>query len=80
MEFEKIIEIIEDVKTLQNICRMASKQIWQYKFEYDCAKTEIEELKKTNEKLQKLLENEKGEREAAEATKIDNIVIQMGGK
>ena len=78
MDIEKIIDIVEDVETLRKICKTMESEIWSFKFKYECAEREIKELKEENEKLKKLLDDSSEEKETA--PKIDNIVIQMGGR
>lgn len=73
MEFEEIIKVIEDVDTLKKICLLAERKAWEYKFNYKCVKREVKELKELNEKLQKLLEDEKGG--TSEEQKTDTALI-----
>ena len=78
MDIEKIIDIVDDAGTLRNICKAMENEVRSFKFKYECAEREIRGLKEENEKLQKLLDDSDEEKETA--PKIDNIVIQMGGR
>ena len=77
MEIEKIIEIVEDAETLRKICKAMEREVWSFKFKYECAEKERKELKEENEKLQKLLESDS---EEVSGLRGKNIVIAMGGK
>ena len=77
MEIEKLIDTVDDVDTLRKICKAMERDVWSFKFKYECVEKERKELKEENEKLQKLLELDS---EEVSGLRGKNIVIEVGGK
>jgi len=86
MDFDEIIELIEDMATLRKICKAAENKVWKLEFEHGCDEQTIKELKSKNEYTEKIIEELKEENKklnellVTNSNSADSSEKQMGGK